>query len=92
VDFTPLNTGRPIYCSGDCLDEHGRLLIEAIKGDKMLFLDFPEIYASWGFVDKIIDAFEENEIPLVHYKPGTYGPKESYEMLEQYRHKWHDVE
>lgn len=92
VDFTPLNTGRPIYCSGDCLDEHGRLLIEAIKGDKMLFLDFPEIYASWGFVDKIIESFEENEVPLVHYKPGTYGPKESYEMLEQYGHKWHDVE
>ncbi len=91
VNFTPLNTGRPIYCSGDCLDEHGRLLIEAIKGDKMLFLDFPEIYASWGFVDKIIDAFEENEIPLTHYKPGTFGPKESYEMLEQYGHKWHDI-
>lgn len=91
VNFTPLNTGRPIYCSGDCLDEHGRLLIEAIKGDKMLFLDFPEIYASWGFVDKIIESFEENEIPLVHYKPGTFGPKESYEMLEQYGHKWHDI-
>ncbi len=92
VDFTPLNTGRPIYCSGDCLDEHGRLLIEAIKGDKMLFLDFPEIYASWGFVDKIIESFEENEIPLVHYKAGTYGPKESYEMLESHNHKWHEVD
>lgn len=92
VEFTPLNTGRPIYCSGDCLDEHGRLLIEAIKGDKMLFLDFPEIYASWEFIDKIIDAFNENTIPLTHYDSGTYGPKESYEMLERYNHKWHDIE
>lgn len=91
MEFVPLSTGKPIYCSGDCLDEHGRLLLEAIKGDKLLFLDFPEIYASWQFIDKITESFDDNSLPMTYYEPGSFGPKESYEMLEQFNHEWHET-
>jgi glucose-6-phosphate 1-dehydrogenase len=39
-DFHDLTTGRPIYCSGDCLVEHGRLLLDAIAGRQDLFFGF----------------------------------------------------
>ncbi len=74
IDFVPLNTGKPIYCSGDCLDEHSRLILEAIKGEKMLFLEFPEIYAAWKVIDQVTKYFEKNNAPLKIYKPGSNGP------------------
>lgn len=89
VDFIPLNTGRPIYCSGDCLDEHSRLILEAIKGDRMLFLEFPEIYAAWNLVDQVIEYFGEHP-PLAMYEPGTLGPKEASDMLSHFDEEWHD--
>ncbi|MFA7277481.1 MAG: glucose-6-phosphate dehydrogenase [Candidatus Gracilibacteria bacterium] len=90
VDFVPLNTGKPIYCSGDCLDEHSRLLLEVIKGEKMLFLEFSEIYAAWNVVDQITKSSENGDIPLRIYEPGTFGPKEASKMLEDGSHTWHD--
>ncbi len=90
VNFVPLVTGKPIYCSGDCLDEHSRLLLEAIKGDKMLFLEFAEIYAAWKLVDQVTKHFEKKGVPIYEYEPGTLGPKESEKMLKTYNHTWHD--
>lgn len=90
VDFVPLNTGRPIYCSGDCLDEHSRLILEAIKGDKMLFLEFSEIYAAWNVIDQVTEYFEKENPPLSTYESGTLGPKEAGTMLKHFNEEWHD--
>lgn len=92
IEFLPLATGRPIYCSGDCLEEHGRLLLEAIKGDRMLFLCFPEVYASWKFIDTISELFSKASPPLTKYTPGSFGPKETDIMLEKFGHKWHNTQ
>ncbi len=90
IDFVPLNTGKPIYCSGDCLDEHSRLILETIKGDKMLFLEFPEIYAAWKVIDKITGYFEKNNPPLEIYEPGSYGPKGATQLLKK-GIQWHNT-
>lgn len=90
VDFVPLSTGRPIYCSGDCLDEHSRLLLDVIEGDKMLFLEFPEIYAAWKLVDKITEYFVKEKPSLHTYEPGSLGPRASHQLLEKFGHTWHN--
>jgi len=47
-----------------------RLLTDAIRGDKLLFVREDGVEAAWSVVDRILD----NAVPLDYYKPGTWGP------------------
>jgi glucose-6-phosphate 1-dehydrogenase len=50
-----------------------RLLTEAIRGEKLLFVREDVVEAAWAVVDPILD----NAVPLHYYKPGTWGPAEA---------------
>jgi glucose-6-phosphate 1-dehydrogenase len=88
MEFVPLTTGKPIYCSGDCLNEHSRLFLDVIRGDRLLFLDFAEIYEAWKTTDVIADLFEQNLVELDSYEKGSVGPAEADEMLAKDGFKW----
>ncbi len=88
-DFHELTTGRPIYCSGDCLNEHGRLLLDVIAGKNDLFLNFEEIFAAWKVIDplqKLSTKMKKKDLHL--YKKGSKGPKASDELLAKDGFKW----
>jgi glucose-6-phosphate 1-dehydrogenase len=47
---------------------------------------------SWKWVQPILEAFEENLVPLHLYAAGTYGPAESDALLaEEGYHWWFDA-
>jgi glucose-6-phosphate 1-dehydrogenase len=50
-----------------------RLLTDAIRGDKLLFVREDGVEAAWSVVEPILD----NAVPLRYYKPGTWGPAEA---------------
>lgn len=90
-EFHDLTTGRPIYCSGDCLSEHGRLFLDVINGRKGLFLDFEEIFAAWRVIDpiqKICDKKRKQSCDLEIYKKGTLNPKSADKMIEKDGFEW----
>jgi len=90
-DFHELTTGRPIYCSGDCLTEHGRLFLDAIAGNHGLFLNFEEIFASWDLIDplqKACNRMQKKHCKLYKYKQGGLGPKASDELIQEDGFKW----
>ncbi len=90
-DFHPLTTGRPIYCSGDCLVEHGRLLLDVIAGKRGLFLNFEEIFAAWKVMDKAqhwCDRESKKCAELHTYACGSLGPKEADSLLKKDGFKW----
>lgn len=90
-DFHPLTTGRPIYCSGDCLVEHGRLLLDVIAGKQGLFLNFEEIFSAWRIVDpiqKLCTKMQKKKKCLDLYARGGLGPKEADELIEMDGFKW----
>ena len=83
-DFHDLTTGRPIYCSGDCLVEHGRLLLDVIAGKQGLFLNFEEIFAAWRVIDPLQKscALEQSTHCKLHlYKKGSLGPSAADKLL-----------
>ncbi|MEK7544673.1 MAG: glucose-6-phosphate dehydrogenase [Patescibacteria group bacterium] len=88
LDFHELVTGRAIYCSGDCLEEHGKLLLECIKGNRLLFLGFEEVEASWKVIDPVLDHFEKSEKEAHKYEPGTSGPKEADDWIAKDGFQW----
>ncbi|MFA4814581.1 MAG: glucose-6-phosphate dehydrogenase [Candidatus Gracilibacteria bacterium] len=90
-DFHTLTTGRPIYCSGDCLVEHGRLLLDVIEGNKGLFLNFEEIFAAWKVIDKTqqwCDRESKKCAELYSYNCGSLGPKAADELLKKDGFTW----
>lgn len=91
-DFHPLTTGRPIYCSGDCLIEHGRLLLDVIAGKQGLFLNFEEIFAAWRVVDKVqkyCDRLHKKKSSCVDiYPKGGFGPSSADELVRQDGFEW----
>jgi glucose-6-phosphate 1-dehydrogenase len=54
-----------------------RLLTDAMRGDKLLFVREDVVEAAWSVVDPILD----NVVPLQSYKPGTWGPAEGDRMV-----------
>ncbi len=90
-DFHDLTTGRPIFCSGDCLSEHGRLFLDVIAGNQSLFLNFDEIFAAWRVIDpvqKLCDKQKRKSCKPDMYKRGGLGPKSADEMIKKDGFEW----
>jgi glucose-6-phosphate 1-dehydrogenase len=53
-----------------------RLLGDAMRGDQMLFAREDSLEAAWRVVDPVIGD-RAGDLPLFHYEPGSWGPKEA---------------
>ncbi len=62
-----------------------RLLTDAMRGDKLLFVREDVVEAAWAVVDPILD----NAVPLYNYQPGTWGPAEA-DRLASDLGGWHN--
>lgn len=69
------------------LDGYARLLLDALKGDATLFSRSDVVEACWKFVQPILD-YKNNNPHIYGYAAGTWGPKESDELLGKDGHKW----
>jgi glucose-6-phosphate 1-dehydrogenase len=91
----PLNKGQfmPMHIdfheSRDQVPEaYENLIFDALHGDPSFFAHWDEVESSWQWVQPILDAYEENLVPLHLYPAGTYGPAESDELLAQDGYHW----
>lgn len=89
--FRPLIMADPLVCYGDCLPDHGLLLLEAIHGKQQWFLTFEEVHAAWRLIDPLQAHLDKPATPLHLYPAGTEGPKESDAWMEREGSTWfHD--
>lgn len=56
------------------LSAYGHILLNALEGDPSLFVHAEEAEESWRIVEPIIEAWEKDEVPLLEYPAGSYGP------------------
>ena len=54
-----------------------RLLLDCMKGEPTLYARGDSVEAAWAFVDPILEAWENDEVPLYSYTAGTWGPLQS---------------
>ena len=80
VDFSPQHISLP--------EAYEVLLLDALEGDSTYFAHWKEVELSWKLVQPILEAFEENLVPLHMYPSGSYGPEASYELLEEDGFGW----
>ncbi len=86
--FRPLVMEDPLVCIGDCLPEHGLLLLEAIHGKQQWFPTFDEVRAAWRLVGPLQAHLERKETPLALYPAGSRGPKEADAWMAREGVQW----
>jgi glucose-6-phosphate 1-dehydrogenase len=62
-----------------------RLLGDAVHGDNALFTKDDSVEAAWRVVDPILSG----GLPVIDYEPGTWGPKQSDDIVND-GNTWHD--
>jgi hypothetical protein len=88
IDAHLLILEDPLVCMGDCLPEHGQLLLEAIHGKQTWFLTFDEVRTAWRLIDPLQHHLEKASTPLHQYPAGGMGPEEAVPWAEKDRVKW----
>jgi glucose-6-phosphate 1-dehydrogenase len=64
------------------------LLLDAISGDATLYPRQDMVEASWKAIQPIMDNWAERKFEFPNYEAGTWGPRESDEMLARQGHEW----
>ncbi len=68
-------------------DAYQRLLLDLMLGDPTLFIRADEAEGAWGILEPVMRAWSESsEIPS--YPAGTWGPKESDDLLGRDGREW----
>ncbi|WP_239616510.1 glucose-6-phosphate dehydrogenase [Cohnella mopanensis] len=69
-------------------EAYENLIHDALHGDPTFFAHWDEVELSWQWVQPILEAFEENIVPLHPYAAGSYGPAESDALLARDGYHW----
>jgi glucose-6-phosphate 1-dehydrogenase len=69
------------------LTAYERLLLDSLNGDATLFARSDAVEACWKFVQPILD-FKQDPQSLFGYASGTWGPKESEQLLQRDDRVW----
>ncbi len=70
-------------------EAYERLLLDAMLGDRTLFIRRDEVEAAWQIVDRVISGWERqgaHSIPTYH--SGSWGPSEANLLLAHDGHEW----
>ena len=92
-EFHEIATKQSISCRGDdCLPEHALLLLDVMRNEKLHFLSFPEILASWKLTDSILEFIKKENIhPEVLYPQGSDTPDGSDHIFRKEGETWFEV-
>lgn len=70
------------------LDAYEALILDAIQGDRSLFLRSDEVSLAWKAVDPIINKWANDKSHVHTYPAGTWGPEEVSRIHENSCHAW----
>lgn len=65
-----------------------RLLMDIIRGNQTLFNHRDEVTAAWGWIDPIIESWEQYQVEPTPYAAGTWGPPASSALIAKYNCGW----
>jgi glucose-6-phosphate 1-dehydrogenase len=75
------------------IDAYEALLLDAIDGDRSLFLRYDEVDQAWQILDPILRHWSHAQGPIATYAAGTWGPVESRRLFDSDEHCWrHSLE
>ena len=73
------------------VEEYGKLMFDAMRGDQTLFVSTREIEAGWRYIDPIVDGWSDGLVPLASYVPDTADVVELAKAELRARGRFHQV-
>ena len=71
-------------------EAYERLLLDVIQGDPSLFARADEIELDWCIIDPILESWRGPDVPPLHtYRPGTWGPEQTHDFIQQDGRHWY---
>jgi len=74
--------------SEDQPEAYELLLFDAIRGNATFFANWKEVELSWQWIQPLLEAFQENTLPLYPYPAGSNGPEAANQLLLADQFKW----
>jgi glucose-6-phosphate 1-dehydrogenase len=67
---------------------YSTLLNDCMRGDATLFDRADGLEAAWALVDPVLEAWRGTDVTVPTYAAGSWGPRESDELLERDGRRW----
>lgn len=72
-------------------DAYERLLLDAIEGERRLFIRSDELDAAWELFTPLLKELEEKKIAPELYPYGSCGPAGAHYLAANYNVRWGDT-
>lgn len=72
----------------DQSDAYELLLFDAMLGNATFFAHWNEVELSWKWIQPILEAFQEDLLPLHPYPAGSTGPEAANQLLQSNQFNW----
>jgi len=82
MDYSETFDAKPV-------EAYGPLLLDAMRGDRMLYKHRDEVEGAWRICQPLLDSARLRE-QIQEYAPGTWGPRSSDELLARDGRVWHN--
>jgi glucose-6-phosphate 1-dehydrogenase len=69
-------------------EAYERLLLDVMLGDSSLFARKDSVEECWNIVMPVLQVWEDRRADFPNYMPGTWGPSESFELIERSGRRW----
>lgn len=73
------------------LGDYESLILDALVGNSAYFVHWDELEASWKYVDRIREVWDQEEPEFPNYLAGSDGPYQAYELLAKNQDHWLDI-
>jgi glucose-6-phosphate 1-dehydrogenase len=72
-------------------DAYERLLLDAIEGERRLFIRSDELDAAWALFTPLLNELEEKKIVPELYPHGSRGPVGAHYLAGKHNVRWGDL-
>ncbi|KAJ7957521.1 Glucose-6-phosphate 1-dehydrogenase [Quillaja saponaria] len=91
LDSSHLNLHYAARYSKEIPDAYERLLLDAIEGERRLFIRSDELDAAWSLFTPVLKELEEKKIIPEYYPHGSRGPVGAHYLAARYKVRWGDL-
>lgn len=91
LDRSHLNLLYAARYSKEIPDAYERLLLDAIEGERRLFIRSDELDAAWSLFTPVLKEIEEKKITPEYYPYGSRGPVGAHYLAARHNVRWGDL-
>ncbi|CAI0442227.1 unnamed protein product [Linum tenue] len=91
LDRSNLNLLYSTRYSKEIPDAYERLLLDAIEGERRLFIRSDELDAAWSLFTPVLKELEEKRTIPEYYPYGSRGPVGAHYLAARYKVRWGDL-